>query len=120
MKQKIVICDDEQDILNITQLILEDAGFTVIPVSDSLTVEAVVAAEKPELLLIDLWMPGLSGDQVVASIRNNETLSDLPVIVISASRDGEKVAYASGADCFLEKPYDIDSLVNLVRKQLAA
>ncbi|RZM22392.1 MAG: response regulator [Pedobacter sp.] len=118
MNAKILICDDEQEILDITRLILEDEGFDVTSVLDSLSVEKLIEREKPDILLIDLWMPGISGDQIVRNLRRNVLLSDLPVVVISASRDGKEIALACGADDFLEKPYDINALIDTVSKHL--
>jgi len=116
---KILICDDEQEILDITRLILEDSGHKVLATVNSNTVASLVEKEQPDVLLIDLWMPGMSGDQVVRQLRKNESLSHIPIIVISASKEGKEIAYAAGADDFLEKPYDIDALVAIVEKQLA-
>jgi DNA-binding response OmpR family regulator len=115
---KILICDDEQEILDITRLILEDSGFEVFGVINSGEVVKLVERERPDVLLIDLWMPGMSGDQVITELRRNEQITRLPIIVISASKDGRGIAYASGADDFLEKPYDIDALVEIVHKHL--
>ncbi|MBD1392948.1 response regulator [Mucilaginibacter glaciei] len=115
---KILICDDEQEILDITKLILEDSGHHVLAVTDSLMVENLIEKEMPDMLLIDLWMPNLSGDQVIKEVRKNPNITHLPVIVISASKDVKEIAYASGADGFLEKPYDIDALLDIVEKHL--
>lgn len=113
---KILICDDEQEILDITCLILEDSGFEVLGVINSGEVIKLVERERPDVLLIDLWMPGMSGDQVITELRKNEQITHLPIVVISASKDGKGIAYASGADDFLEKPYDIEALVKIVQK----
>ncbi|MDT3401372.1 response regulator [Mucilaginibacter terrae] len=115
---KIIICDDEQDILDITATILETEGFNVITVLNSLTAISTIALEKPDLVLIDLWMPGISGDQIVKQMRQNPAFVNLPVIVISASTDGREIALTAGANDFIEKPYDIDDLVNKVNKYL--
>ncbi|EHQ28885.1 response regulator transcription factor [Mucilaginibacter paludis] len=115
---QILVCDDEQEILDITRLILEDAGHQVIAVIDSGAVASLIEQEQPDVLLIDLWMPGLSGDQVVRQLRNNGSMRHIPIVVISASKEGKEIAYAAGADDFLEKPYDIDDLVAIVEKQL--
>jgi len=88
---KILICDDEQEILDITRLILEDSGYEVLAIIDSGSVGALIEKEKPDVLLIDLWMPGLSGDQVVRELRKNEEIKDLPIVVISASKDGKEI-----------------------------
>lgn len=114
-----MICDDEQEILDITRIILEDSGHEVLAVLDSNTVASLIERKKPDVLIIDLWMPGMSGDQVVRQLRKNESLSNIPIVVISASKEGKEIAYAAGADDFLEKPYDIDALVAIVEKQLA-
>jgi CheY-like chemotaxis protein len=116
---KILICDDEQEILDITRLILEDSGHEVLAVIDSNTVASLIEQEKPDVLLIDLWMPGMSGDQVVRQLRKNELLSNIPIVVISASKEGKEIAYAAGADDFLEKPYDIEELTSIVERQLS-
>ncbi|SKB39658.1 response regulator [Daejeonella lutea] len=119
MSAKILVCDDEQEILDITQMILEDAGFEVTAVIDSLKVEKLIEEQKPDILLIDLWMPGMSGDQVIKSLRLNIKINHTPIVVISASRDGKEIALAAGADDFLEKPYDIDILIDTVKKNLS-
>ncbi|TWR30952.1 response regulator [Mucilaginibacter pallidiroseus] len=118
MSAKIIICDDEQEILDITSMILEAEGYTVIPTINSLTVTELVASEKPDIVLLDLWMPGLSGDQVARQLRSDEAVKSIPIIVISASRDGREIAFAAGANDFLEKPYDIDALLSIVNRHL--
>ena len=115
---KILVCDDEQEILDITQLILEDSGYEVTALINSNDVISYIEKQQPDILLIDLWMPGMSGDQVIAQLRTNANITDLPIIVISASTDGRQVAFAAGADDFLDKPYDIDTLLAMVEKHL--
>jgi CheY-like chemotaxis protein len=115
---KILVCDDEQEILDITQLILEDSGYEVTALINSNEVISYIEKQQPDILLIDLWMPGMSGDQVIAQLRTNANITNLPIIVISASKDGRQVAFAAGADDFLEKPYDIDALLSIVDKHL--
>jgi DNA-binding response OmpR family regulator len=118
MRYKIVVCDDELEILEIVKLILEDEGFEVLAVNNSLDVESVLEQESPELLIIDLWMPALSGEQVITSLRSNERLRKTPVIVLSASSDGRQIAFAAGADDFIAKPFDIDNIINTIKKFL--
>ncbi|SDE96714.1 two-component system, NtrC family, nitrogen regulation response regulator NtrX/two-component system, sensor histidine kinase ChiS [Mucilaginibacter pineti] len=115
---KILVCDDEQEILDITQLILEDSGHDVTAIINSNEVVSHIENQQPDILLIDLWMPGLSGDQVITQLRTNINIINLPIIVISASKDGRAVAFAAGADDFLEKPYDMDALLIMVAKHL--
>ncbi len=114
MSKKVLVCDDDEGILDMVSFVLEDSGFAVIPESNSLNVSSLIEKEKPDLLLLDLWMPVLSGDQVLKMLRSNPETKDLPVIVISASTEGQKIAQEAGASAFIAKPFDIDQLINKV------
>ena len=115
---KVLICDDEEDILTITRLILEEDGYRVVTVNDSLMVIKEIRNQMPDLVLIDLSMPGMTGDQVVDYLKHEEKLNKIPVIVFSANVDGKVVAFHSGADDFLDKPFDVDHLLTLVNKHI--
>jgi DNA-binding response OmpR family regulator len=117
-RKKILVCDDDPGILDMLEFILEETGHHIITEKDSLNVKAILDREKPDLILLDLWMPVLSGDQVLKTIRANPLIAQLPVIVISASRDGKEIAFEAGASDFLAKPFDIDELLEKVRSYL--
>jgi CheY-like chemotaxis protein len=112
--KKILICDDDEGILDVLELILEDTGHTIIPEINSLNVKAVMEKEMPDLIILDLWMPVLSGDQVLSMIRTTPAYKDLPVIIMSASRDGEQIANDHLASAFIAKPFDYDHLLTVV------
>ena len=117
MKRKmILICDDDPGILEMLELVLEDTGYEIIPEANSLNVRAIVNKQVPDLVILDLWMPVLSGDQVLKMFRENPITKDLPVIVISASTDGNAIALQAGATHFLAKPFDIDDFVRRVNR----
>ncbi|RYG02794.1 MAG: response regulator, partial [Chitinophagaceae bacterium] len=82
-------------------------------------VRSILERESPNLVVLDLWMPVLSGDQVLKMIRENAVTKDVPVIVISASTDGKEIANKAGATAFLAKPFDVDELINMVEKYVA-
>jgi len=113
--KKILICDDDQGILDMLNFILEDE-YVVISEPNSLNVSSIIEKQEPDLILLDLWMPVLSGDLVLKSVRKNQKTKNLPVIIMSASTDGEKIANASGADDYIAKPFDIDTLINRIQK----
>ena len=119
MPAKIMICDDDEGILDLLELVLRDEGYETIPEINSLNVAQIVDREHPDLLLLDLWMPVLSGDQVLRTLRDNPKTRELPVIVISASNDGKSIAMNAGATDFVSKPFDLDKLVNQVKSLLA-
>nr|WP_294901073.1 response regulator [uncultured Pedobacter sp.] len=113
--KKILICDDDEGILDVLGLILEETGHTIISEINSLNVRAVMEQQNPDLIILDLWMPVLSGDQILQMIRKNPSYKDLPVIIISASRDGEQIATDAQANAFIAKPFDYDHLLEVVK-----
>jgi DNA-binding response OmpR family regulator len=117
--KKILICDDDEGILDMLELILEDSGFSIIAVKNSLQIYDEIKKAQPDLIVLDLWMPVLSGDQVLRSLRKSPDTTQLPVIVISASREGQRIANEAGANDFIAKPFDMDLLVSTVKKLVA-
>lgn len=113
--KKILICDDDEGILDMMEMIFEDSPYTIIPEQNSLNVKSIIEKQSPDLVLLDLWMPVLSGDQVLKSLRKDPLTKDLPVIIISASREGQQIAIAAGATGFISKPFDFDELMNMVK-----
>ncbi len=118
MKKCILICDDDEGILDVTAMVLESFGYRVVPIINSLKVLDTVHIENPDLVILDLWMPGINGEQLLEAIKTNPETCDTPVIIISASRDGSSVAKQSGANDFLEKPFDIDVLTERVKQYI--
>lgn len=117
-KKKVLVCDDDTGILEMLELALESDDTVIITESNSLNVIPLIEKEKPDLILLDLWMPVLSGDQILRALRKQTDTQSLPVIIISASLDGAKIARENGANDFLAKPFDIDELFNRVCKQI--
>lgn len=114
--KNILICDDDEGILDVLELILEETGHTIIPEKNSLNVRSLIEKKMPDLIILDLWMPVLSGDQILQMIRTTPAYKHLPVIMISASRDGEQIANDHFASAFIAKPFDYDNLIAQVRK----
>lgn len=109
-----MICDDDEGIIDVLEMILDEVGHTVISVNDSLKVQAAIDQEQPDLLILDLWMPRLSGQEVLKHLRKHSANHQLKVIVISASRDGEQVAVDAGANQFIAKPFDLKNILESV------
>lgn len=106
--KKIMICDDDLGILEVLEMMLEIEGYTVITESNSTNLIKGINQTFPDILLMDLWMPVLSGDQLLRTIRSTKELENLPVIILSASVDGKQIASNSGANDFISKPFDMD------------
>lgn len=119
MNKKVLVCDDDQDILEMLVLVLETYGYNAIAESNSSNLFKTIEREHPGLMIIDLWMPIMTGDEVVKILRNCPQTKNLPVIVISASMNGEKTATDAGASDFISKPFDIVNLINKVEQYYA-
>ncbi|EDM37803.1 Response regulators consisting of a CheY-like receiver domain and a HTH DNA-binding domain [Pedobacter sp. BAL39] len=116
MPKKIMICDDDAGILEMMEMIMDEYGFDVITQANSLNVLQGLQQEKPDLLLLDIWMPLLSGDQVLKNIKADVQFNKLPVIMYSASSEGRSIAENAGADDYIDKPFDMNELEVKIRQ----
>ena len=114
MNKKILVCDDDHDILEITRLILEEEGYRVLTETGSFHLVERAISERPDLLLLDLWMPLLPGDELARQIRSTPELTGIPIVIFSATGEGKQRAMQAGADCFVTKPFDIDELLTTI------
>ncbi|MGN7986196.1 response regulator [Pedobacter sp. 22226] len=117
--KKIMICDDDEGILDVLEMILEDTGHTVIAEQNSMNAIGLIQSTRPDLVVLDLWMPVISGDQILKAVRNSPETASLPVLVMSASRDGKEIALAAGASEYISKPFDFDHLVAVVDRLIS-
>jgi len=117
-QKKILICDDDYGIVNMLELMLEDLDAQVISETNSTKVGERLIQEQPDLLIVDLWMPVVTGDEIIKFIRQHDGLKHIFILCISASRNGEEVAMEAGADVFLGKPFDMDDLLDVVQQAI--
>lgn len=117
-KPTVLVADDDEDILQLVDWALRDAGYDVMTATDGLQALRSTVADKPDLLVLDLGMPGLEGDQV---LRILHARGDAPPIIFlsaraSASDRGEGLRM--GAADYMIKPFDISELVARVQNAL--
>src|SRR5690606_16122555 len=93
--RKIMVADDDPAILDALTILLEDEGYDVQPTVDSETVPRV-KQYQPDILLLDIWMSGVNGGDICKELKNEDTTSRIPVIMISANRDTAEIAKQSG------------------------
>jgi DNA-binding response OmpR family regulator len=110
MSIKVLLADDDRDFLDVTAYALRRAGFTVEAVSNGLDVLDALKVDEPDIVLVDVDMPQLSGTQVCQSIRET---AQTPVVLISGNRrEGEIIqGFAAGADDYIVKPFGVQHLV---------
>lgn len=122
-KATIMMVDDEPITMDVVQTFLEEFGYSnFIQVEDSLKAMEVLEENLPDILLLDLIMPGKSGMDILYEIRNHPRISRLPVVVLTASSDARDKLQALelGATDFLSKPVDQSELGLRIRNTLAA
>ncbi|WP_345950973.1 response regulator [Mucilaginibacter sp. PAMB04274] len=118
---RILAVDDDQDILEVLQLILEDSGYQVNTLSDGHLLFEKLNEELPDLILMDIMLNGLDGRDLCKNVKLNIRTHDIPVIMISASHNVSDVLKQECApDDFLAKPFDINTLLIKIQRQLAA
>jgi diguanylate cyclase len=105
--------DDERPNRELLEIILASEGFLVLTAASSEEALATVAQQLPDLILLDVMMPGMDGFQVTATIRSN-----LALVSATASPDARMLGLRAGADDFLSKPLDRDVLVSQVKRVL--
>jgi CheY-like chemotaxis protein len=114
----ILVCDDDPSLRELVRAVL-GSGYRFIEAADG--TEALAAAREldPDLIVLDVMLPGLSGIEVLEEIRSDEKLKDMLVVVITAWSHAEVEAQVAGADRFVSKPFDPDELSNVVAELLA-
>ncbi len=109
-KQKtILVADDDEAIVDSISAILDMSGYEVLYVNDGTSVMQAVKA-RPDLILLDIQMPGHDGQAVCRQIKRQASTKDIPVIIVSASMDVRSKAEQVGADDYLEKPFEMEVL----------
>ena len=113
MNARILIVDDEKDLLEILTMNLEQEGFLVRTASNGTDAESMILAEPPDLILMDVMLGDMSGVNLTARIKNNPETSSIPIIMLTA-KDAETdviVGLGVGADDYVTKPFSTRILV---------
>ena len=119
-KPRILIVDDEPDLLTVLRLGLEAEGFDVVQASDGEQGLAMARELMPDLLVLDLMLPRMDGYKVCRALKFDERYRHIPIFILSA-RSGEtdrRLALELGADEVHTKPYDMRDLVMRIRTRL--
>lgn len=119
MSRKVMICDDDEGILEMMEMLLDEFGYDIITEQNSTRALKTLEEQMPDLLLLDIWMPVIAGDQVLRNIRLNPKVSAIPVIMYSASTEGAAIAASVGADDYISKPFNLDEMEAKINRLLS-
>ena len=120
-KSKILVVDDVPQNVRVLELNLKAEGYTVIPAYNGQEALEKVRTEKPDLILLDIMMPGMDGNEVCRRLRENKETRAIPIIMLTAYEKGleKKIeALDLGADEFIEKPFERHEVLARVRSLL--
>jgi len=115
-----MVVDDEPDLVRLVQFRLEREGWDVVTATDGLSAISTIVDEKPDLIFLDVMMPGMDGFEVLEQIRTKRGVQKTPVIMLTAkgtTGDLEK-ARSLYVQHYIIKPFDPDKLVERAKKIL--
>jgi DNA-binding response OmpR family regulator len=120
MKKKILIIEDDMNISKILRIMLLKNGFVTAAAYDAITGKTAIVANAPDLILLDISMPGGSGIEIAEFVTTNPKFSATPIIIITASGNPEVKAKAEelGVLAYLEKPFDLKKILEIINKEL--
>ena len=120
MAKRILVVDDDENILNLEKTILEQKGFDVTSAGGGAEALRVLSAATFDLVLLDVMMPEVDGFTVCRKIKDDPRLKDIPVIFLTAKGGGDALAegFESGAVMYINKPFTANKLLTIVNTML--
>lgn len=116
--RRILVVDDEPDILEFIQVILEEEGYTVVTSDKGEYLEQLHNGGLPHLILLDVLLSGKDGREIVKYLKSQQETKHIPVIMFSAHPSAEETARQAGADDFLAKPFNINVMLEKISHYL--
>ena len=113
---RILVVDDEAPIRNLLAAVLGDDGYAVDTAPAALDALDRISRHAPDLILLDVMMPGMDGLELLAVLRADPLTSDIPVVIMSAAYTRKDVV--PGADDLLPKPFDLSDLLDVVARNV--
>lgn len=118
MKKKILVVDDELDVAKALKIRLKANGYNVILAYDSIQGYTMANKERPDLIILDIMIPGGGGFVVAERLKHGEATHHIPIIFLTGISGGEDKAYKMGASGYLMKPYQPEKLLETIHDAL--
>lgn len=117
-KHAVLVIDDDPDIRDVIAQTLVDEGYDIVTCADGQAALDLLATWKPDVILLDLMMPIMSGWEVLEQLKTIKTLGRISVVLLSASRELETTAKQSGVAGYLAKPFDLERLIATIEHHI--
>ena len=116
-KGKVLVADDNEIELEVVKVVLEAAGYEVATLSSVFDLTVAIRRNRPDVILLDVKMPGVRGDRAAAVLKQHGFSRDIPVILHSGIEEGElrEIAEATGVTDYIRKTGDFELLVDKIR-----
>jgi DNA-binding response OmpR family regulator len=115
-KKRVLIVDDDTSILEALELTFQSFGYQTKTLASAEEILVAIKSYKPDVIILDVLLSGVDGKVVCSNLKANKEVAGIPVIMVSAHPDLRKSAESCGADDYLEKPFDLDNLIQKVEK----
>ena len=118
---RILVADDEPALLRLLEFVLGRRGYIIQGVTNGTAAVKILKTESPDLVILDVMMPGLDGYEVLTYIRETAHLEGLPVVMLTARAqlDDIQLGLSLGADAYLAKPFDPEDLLSVVESLIS-
>ncbi len=119
--KRVLIVDDEQDVLNVLEKRLSGEGYVVSKASSGREAIEIAKRETPNLIVLDVVMPDMDGGSVAQVLREDERTKDIPIVFLSClytKKDEEKGGHSVGKNFFIAKPYNPAEFLSIIREQI--
>jgi len=117
-KSKVLVVDDEADFAKALKVRLKANGYDVVLANDSIQAIMMACQEKPDLIILDIMIPGEDGFVVTERLKQSQATQYIPIIFLTGIPGGERRAHKLGASAYVMKPYHPDQLLETVHKAL--
>jgi two-component system KDP operon response regulator KdpE len=117
-RKLLLICEDDKDITNFLRIYLKTRGYYFKIVDEGKKALKILESDEVGLLLLDLGLPDMDGEDLALSIKNNDKTKDVPVILFSAKGKLEQISNDVKADGYIAKPFGLDELEKTIRFQM--
>ena len=118
VKKKILVVDDEEDVARALKVRLKANGYHVILASDSVQAFTMANKERPDLIILDIMIPGGGGFVVAERLKQSTATHHIPIIILTGISGGEERAYKVGASGYVMKPYHPEKLLETINNAL--
>jgi len=117
-KTKVLVVDDEEDFAKALRVRLKANGYDVVLAHDSIQAIMMASQEKPDLIILDIMIPGEDGFIVTERLKQSQATQYIPVIFLTGIPGGERRAHKLGASGYIMKPYHPERLLETIHKAL--